>query len=140
MHYHRIKTILAKQLEETEIVETLEGEITCRAGDYLCVGSLGDVWAQREAPLQKKYIPAPVKMKNSEGWQKFLPNPDDTGVMAASIDQAFAIEHPRWGRLEGEAGDYILKRYEDRDAEFPEEVWIVNQDIFEVSYIRTEDL
>lgn len=133
-HYKKTKPLWAKKLEEDVVVDTLEGELKYSKGDYLCKGPTGDIWGQKEESLFKKYDPDPKTNADKDGWQKFLPKPDASGVMAAQIDHEFSIEHPSWGTFHGNAGDYLVKSYEDKDTEFPEDVWIVQKGIFEGTY------
>jgi hypothetical protein len=133
-HYKKTKPVWAKKLDVDETVDTLEGPVTYRAGDYLCKGPSGDIWGQQKATLFKKYDPAPENKSDQEGWQKFLPKPDAAGVMAASVDRDFSVRHPVWGTFKGHAGDYLVKSYEDKDKPYPEDIWIVKNDIFESTY------
>lgn len=133
-HYKKTKPIWAKKLDADKTVDTLEGPVTYRAGDYLCKGPSGDVWGQEEVALFKKYDPAPNTKADREGWLKLIPKTDAAGVMAAAVDHDFSVRHPVWGTFNGRAGDYLVKSYEDKDTPYPEEIWIVKKDIFESTY------
>ncbi len=133
-HYKKNKPVWAKKLDVDETVDTLEGPVTYRAGDYLCKGPSGDIWGQEEAALFKKYDPAHDSTADPEGWQKFTPKPDAAGVMAAAVDRDFSVGHPVWGTFKGHAGDYLVKSYEDKETHYPEDIWIVKKDIFESTY------
>jgi hypothetical protein len=136
LHYKKTKPVLAKELKASETIETHEGEITYNAGDYLCKGPSGDIWGQKADSLFKKYGPARGSKPDKDGWQEFLPKPEASGVMAAQIDHDFSVEHPSWGTFYGKAGGYLVKSYEDKDTEFPEDIWIVKKEIFESTYER----
>jgi len=131
-HYKKTKPLWAKKLKEDISVNTLEGKIESHVGDYLCKGPTGDIWPQKEGSLFKKYDS--TDETNSEGWQKFTPKPDASGVMAAQIDHKFSIKHSTWGTFKGNAGDYLVKNYDDKDIEFPADLWIVKKEIFEATY------
>jgi hypothetical protein len=133
-HYKKTKPLCAKKLKEDTTVKTLEGNLNYNKGDYLCKGPSCDIWGQKEDSLFKKYDPDPKAKPDKDGWQKFLPKPDASGVMAAQIDHEFSIEHPDWGTFHGNAGDYFVKSYENKDTEFPEDVWIVKKEIFTFTY------
>ena len=53
--------------------------------------------------------------------------------MATQIQHAFKVE-ASWGTLSGKAGDYLLKKFEAKDTEFPEDVWIVDRKLFAATY------
>ncbi|MCF7859118.1 MAG: PGDYG domain-containing protein [Candidatus Cloacimonetes bacterium] len=133
-HYKKTNPMWAKKLEEAITIQTLEGELTYNKGDYLCKGQSGDIWGQKEESLFKKYEPDPKSKPDKEGWQKFVPKPDASGVMAAQIDHEFTIDHPDWGIFQGNPGDYLVKSFEDKDTEFQEDVWIVKKEIFDTAY------
>ncbi|MCD4734503.1 MAG: PGDYG domain-containing protein [Bacteroidales bacterium] len=133
-HYKKTKPMWAKKLDQPETVETLEGPITYQEGDYLCKGHSKDIWGQKAESLIKKYDPVPDSKPDLEGWEQYTPKPDTKGVMAASIDFDFSIEHPSWGTFNGNAGDYLVKNFEDKDIEYPEDIWIVKKEIFESTY------
>jgi hypothetical protein len=135
-HYKKIKPVWVKKLDNEETVHTNEGPISYRAGDYLCKGPAGDVWGQQTATLFAKYEPAPEHHSDPEGWQKFLPKPDDAGVMATPVDSDFAVKHPVWGIFKGCRGDYLVKNREDEENPFPDDIWVVKKEIFESTYKR----
>jgi len=134
LHYKKTKPLWARELKTSETVGTLEGKITYNAGDFLCKGPSEDMWGQKAESLYKKYVQAPDSKPDEEGWQKFLSKADAVGVMAVSIDHDFAVEHQVWGTFHGKAGSYLVKSYDYKDTEFPEDMWIVNQKIFESTY------
>ena len=138
-HYKKTKSILAKKLSAEVQVNTMEGRIACRAGDYLCRGPSGEHWCQKESALLKKYNRIPDADPDAEGWLEFRPKPDAQGVMAVSMDKDFHVEHPDWGTFNGKAGDFLVKSYEDRDVDFPGDIWIVDRAIFEATYEKVED-
>ncbi len=137
-HYKKTKPLWAKKLKKAEIVKTLEGELKYNKGDYLCKGQSGDILGQKEESLFNKYDPDLSSKPDKDGWQKYLPKPDASGVMAAQVDHEFSFKHLSWGTFCGNAGDYLVKSYDDKDTEFPEDVWIVKKDIFNATYEKYE--
>ena len=137
-HYKRTQSVWAKEVKFPRVVETLEGSIRCEKGDYLCKGSIEELWPQSEESLKSKYIPAPDSKPDAQGFREYIPRSDNPGVLAAAMDHDFLVAHPRWGTLHGKAGDYLVKRYEDKDVEFPEEVWIVARKVLESAYAKDE--
>ena len=55
--------------------------------------------------------------------------------MAAQVPHSFQVQ-TKWGLLTGKEGDFLVKNYEDRDNDAPEDVWIVDQTLFEATYVR----
>jgi hypothetical protein len=135
-HARKTRPIWARRLEQAERVTTLEGEEDVPAGTYLCRGEAGDLWPQTAERLEAKYLA--TDEVSADGWRKHLPHPDNTGVMAAGIDGAFAVT-AQWGKLTGKPGDYLVKNYDDRDAPYPDDVWIVDASLFEATYERVEN-
>jgi len=137
-HARKTRPIWARQLEASATIETLEGTEQVAAGDFLCRGEAGDLWAQTEANLLKRYRPVPDSPPSVEGWRKYEPLPDAAGVLAIAIDHRFVVE-ATWGTLHGKAGDYLVKNYGDRDVPFPEDLWIVDRTLFDQTYARVHD-
>jgi hypothetical protein len=130
-HAKKTRPIWAKRIEQDQMVQTLEGVETVKAGHMLCRGEAGDIWPQTAEQLAKRY--SPTEEMDAEGWRKHLPHPDAQGVMAIQIGHPFSVV-ASWGRLEGKAGDYLLKNYQDRDTDYPDDVWIVDQKLFAQTY------
>ena len=53
--------------------------------------------------------------------------------MAAQVQHAFTV-HAKWGVLSAKSGDYIVKNFIDRDVAYPDDVWIVDQKLFQATY------
>ena len=136
----KTKPLWARRLDEVQTVASLEGRLEAKAGDYLCKGAGGEHWVQAEGTLRAKYAETGQISTDSDGlaWQEYAPRPEGSGVMAAQIDRPFEV-HSTWGILAGKAGDYLLKRWEDRDNDFPTDVWTVDRAVFESTYERSVD-
>jgi hypothetical protein len=132
-HAKKTRPIWVRLLEQEETVKTLEGEEQVPAGNYLCRGEAGDIWPQKEERLTAKYNL--TDDTDEHGWRKCLPKPDAAGVMAAQVPHAFQVQ-AKWGQLSGKPGDFIVKNYEDRDTDHPEDVWVVDQGLFQATYER----
>lgn len=135
-HARKTRPIWAKRLDQPQQVQTIEGLEMVPAGTFLCRGEAGDIWPQSLDRLADKYQAAGET--DSDGWQKYVPRPDNQGVMAAQIPYAFTV-HTTWGELRGKPGDYLIKNYEDRDAPHPSDVWIVDQKLFAATYERVNE-
>jgi len=133
--YAKTRPLKAKLLTEAQSVHTLEGILTYNAGDYLCKGEAGDIWGQTAESLHRKYIVDVSELPDSEGWQKYLPNPESSKVMAAEIEHDFQVEHQDYGTMTGESGDFLVKSYADKDLEYPTDIWIVKHQIFLEIYL-----
>jgi len=123
--------IWAKQLAATQIVSTLEGELEVAVGSFLCRGEAGDVWPQSPGSIEERYDA--TDEVDSEGWRKYIPRTDAQGVMAIQILHPFEV-YVESGKLTGKAGDYLVKRHQDRDVAYPEDVWVVDQTLFRRTY------
>lgn len=135
-HAKKTRPIWVRRLEQEETIETLEGTEQVPAGTYLCRGEAGDLWPQTEERLTAKYIMRDEA--DAEGWRRCEPKPDAAGVMAAQVPHAFQVE-AQWGLLNGKAGDFVVKNYEDRDNAHPSDVWIVDQKLFQATYERVTE-
>jgi len=132
-HARKTRPIWGRKLSSPETVTTLEGIEQVDAGEYLCRGEAGDIWPQSEKDLLRRYVPASDPA--SDGWQKYVPNPDAKGVMAIQMERPFEVI-ASWGALQGKAGDFLLKNFEDRDNLEPVDLWIVDQQLFGETYER----
>ena len=145
------------------MVDSLEAKSqSYAAGDFVCCGESLEVWPQAAEDLKKKYEiqdefrdvdsfksesgydssklkqfveGESFKTSDNRKWQKCTPRADNDGVMACQISESFQVE-ASWGKLEGKPQDYLLKNYSDKDTEFPSDVWIVDQKLFESTYQR----
>jgi hypothetical protein len=135
-HAKKTRPIWARRLEQPERVQTLEGEEDVPAGNFLCRGEAGDIWPQSAERLEAKYVATDEVA--DDGWRKYVPHADNTGVLAARIDHPFAVT-AKWGELTGKPGDYLVKNYDDRDAPYPDDVWIVDAELFQATYERVEE-
>ena len=113
------------------MLETLEGTEHVQQGDFICRGESGDEWPQSGDDLARKY--RPTESIDQNGWRKYEPKAGVQGVMAVQVEHAFEVE-AKWGRLRGKPGDFILKNYEDRDTDYPDDLWIVDQQLFNSTY------
>lgn len=125
--------IWAKEITTQQIIQTIEGAVEAQSGDYLCRGSANELWPQASKTLHSRY--QSTDEVDDDGWQKFVLCETGAGVMAAQVQHPFQVI-ASWGKLSGKAGDYVVKNYADRTAHYPEDVWIVDQSIFEATYSR----
>jgi len=129
-HARKSRPIWVREIAQDQVIETLEGTEHVPAGNMLCRGEAGDLWPQTRERLHQKYSPT---REYRDVWQKFVPHPDNQGVLAACIEHPFSVT-AAWGILHGKAGDYLLKNYQDRDLPYPDDVWIVDQSLFRSTY------
>ena len=130
-HAKKTRPLWAKTVEQDQTVQTLEGQVSVTAGALLCRGFGGELWPQKPAEVEKKYVP--TDEVDADGWRKYVPRPDAAGVMAAQVNHAFSVSAP-WGQLSGKAGDFVIKNIRDRDVAYPDDVWIVDQTLFQQTY------
>lgn len=57
VEYRKEATIHAVQMDETFEVETEEGLMTGKPGDWLAVGPLGEAWPIGDEFFQRTYVP-----------------------------------------------------------------------------------
>jgi hypothetical protein len=132
--YRKIKPLWAKLLSHPETITTNEGKLQFKPGDYICRGEAGDVWGQKAETLHNKYVIDESTPPDPDGWQKYLPDPETGKVLAAEIGHSFQVSHPDYGTMSGEAGDFLVKSFADRDVDLPEDIWIVGSQIFLETY------
>jgi hypothetical protein len=130
-HARKTRPIWARELTADQEVQTLEGLVQAKAGDFLCRGEAGELWPQRAASLTSKYTA--TDQVDADGWRQYTPRPDAEGVMAAQVPHPFTVQ-AKWGPLTGKPGDYVLKNFRDREVANPEDVWLVDQALFRATY------
>ena len=54
--YKKVATVMAKQMDEDFEVETLEGTMKGKAGDYLCQGPAGEEWPIKKGIFEATYV------------------------------------------------------------------------------------
>lgn len=139
----RIPSVLKGKL----FLETLEGQQMLDAGKMLCTGiGMGDPWQQPMDKILNKYD----LIGEDGGWLVFKPKPSNV----VEVCRPFYHGDSEWDRnrdwkclLEvegkngqkyadgkcrfyGHEGDYVCRSIDD-----PSDVWIVNEKLFEASYI-----
>jgi len=135
-HARKTRPIWARKVEREQTVATLEGTERVAAGDFLCRGEAGDVWPQSAEGLEARYV-ATAEV-DADGWRRYEPRADAPGVCAAQVNHPFSVQSDR-GRLAGKAGDYVVKDYRDKDVDYPQDVWIVDQELFRATYQAVDD-
>lgn len=128
----KTRPIAARLLEADHRVETLEGPVLAKAGDFLCRGAGGELWPQSRASLERRYLPGGSL---ADGWREYCPRPEGNQVLAASVPQAFEVTSRR-GILRGKAGDYVLKKAGESAVPGANDLWIVDRSLFEATYER----
>jgi hypothetical protein len=121
-----------------------------REGYWLCVGVAGEPWFQAPEKVLAKYDLEREEVKHfdfdarSQTYQVYRPKPDvqlwaaqvvDPSVEGFYIKPNYDPERP----LYSPAGGYVVKEHVDdpyRDA--PDDVWLVQQGLFESTYEEAE--
>jgi hypothetical protein len=131
----KIVPVWARLVVTPETVVSREGELQAKPGDWVCRGVAGEYWVQAESTLRAKYGETGQVSRDGQGleWAEFSPLPESSGVMAAQVGHEFVV-HSGWGVLSGKPGDYLLKKLSERDIEFPADVWVVDQALFQSTY------
>jgi hypothetical protein len=135
-HAKKVRPIAARKLEHDETIQTLEGPVEAKAGAYLCRGEAREPWPQSAKSLHERYLE--TDNVDAEGWQIFVPRPDAERILAAKVDHSFTVQ-ATWGPLAGKKGDYVLKKFVDRDVPDPIDVWIVDATMFQATYVAIGD-
>ncbi len=130
-HARKTRPIWARELDADQTVQTIEGPMNARAGDFLCRGEAGDIWPQKAKTLNERYVR--TETVTAEGWRQYQPRPDAEGVMAFQVNHPFNVV-TTWGQQTGKPGDFLLKNHRDRDVAEPVDVWIVDQRLFRATY------
>lgn len=120
------RSLWARRASQVEEVVSLEGKHTAKPGDYVCRGIAGEFWPQSEKSLLGGYTA--TGQVDGEGFERYDPRPNGPLVEAMQMENSFFVI-ASWGRLDGESGDYVVRRQTE-----PTDVWIVNRSIFENSY------
>lgn len=55
--YRKAAIVKAKQVAEDSVVETVNGPVPIKAGDYLCVSPFGDEWPCQRDLFEASYVP-----------------------------------------------------------------------------------
>jgi hypothetical protein len=127
----KTRSIRARCAVTAEMLQTLEGPVHVHAGEYVCRGEQGELWAQSEEALHRRY--AATGEFDSGGWREYRPLPDSGGVLAIRLDRPFSVVLDR-GVLRGKAGDYLLQDFAEVAGQDPRDLWIVDASIFAATY------
>ena len=111
--------------ERGGVIETLEGPVRFRVGEYLCIGSANEEWPQKAERIQTLY--SLVGASDTPGFDVYKP----VGAIrtAMQMSETFSIQLKRGDTLTGKPGDYLLIAENGK-------AWPVARSIFEQSYER----
>jgi len=149
-HARKTKPIWARPITREEIgkdFQTADRAVeTAREGAWLCVGVAGEPWFQSEAKIDAKYDRAEAVTKtfsfDDEPHEYFVYNPKgDVRNWVAQVQgneiAGFSI-HPGYDpktELHSAAGGYVVKGdVADPYADDPDDVWLVQQALFDSTY------
>jgi len=149
-HARKTKPIWARPITMEEIgkeFQTADRAIeTAREGAWLCVGVAGEPWFQSEAKINAKYDRAESVTKtfdfDDEPHEYYVYNPKENvrnwvaQVEAPEIG-GFSIRpgYDRNTELHSPAGGYVVKGdVDDPYADDPDDVWLVQQSLFDSTY------
>ena len=140
----KTKEMFARKLEKDVIINSIEGELNAKSGQYLCRGFGGEFWVQKETNVFKKYddkgkFPETIKVKYADGeimaysdFHLFKRKPD-RAVLVCQVPNNFTV-NASWGVLNGKKKDFLIKPFEDGLDPNPQDVWLVDKDLFEATY------
>ena len=131
MRASKTGSVRARCAVTAELLQTLEGPVQVFAGEYICRGERGELWAQSAEALQRRYVA--VGEYDSGGWREFRPLPGGAGVLAIRLERPFQVELSR-GVLRGKAGDFLVQECSADESVFPRDLWVVDADIFAATY------
>ena len=117
-----------------------------QAGYWLCVGVAGEPWFQKRERIEAKYTPGETVARQfafdaeTQAYQVFEPTGDvrnwaaqvqGEGIEGFFIRPNYDLEHP----LYSPAGGYVVTDHvSDPYQERPDDVWLVQQSLFESTY------
>jgi hypothetical protein len=126
--YRKVGITRARLLTEQDVAEmggvlqTLEGVVNIRAGDYLAVGVVGEQWRISATTFERSK--RAVSEPDAEGFTQY----ETVGtVRAAQIHEPFEVKLAQGDILSGKPGDYLVRSASGN-------AWIVDRAIFEQSY------
>lgn len=136
---HSTAVISDLSLLDKLLVQTIEGEIQMRVA-MICIGAAGEAWQQSSVKLLEKYT---IEEVTIDGWLICVPKPGAAPISCVQIirsdfvgDQFYIVG--LWGKTladgtsnaqVGKVGDYVCRSATDQN-----DVWIVEQSIFENTY------
>lgn len=135
------KEIFARKLEKDVVINTLEGALGAKKGNYVCISADGEVWPDTEEKLFKNFdklapLKRSLKIKYANGTEAsyndffvFKPKPTKEKLFVQMLN-SFTV-HASWGILSGKKGDYLCKWFDEALDPDPKDVWIVDKNVFE---------
>ncbi len=136
----KTKGIIARELERDYIINSMEGKLKAKKGQFLCRGiKTNDYWVQERNSLEKKYNYSGDFLERVfygdeiyEDFKIYTPK-EDCIVIAVQINIFFEVQ-ASWGKLKGKKYDYLLMPIEDAFNPNPSDIWIVDKKLFESTY------
>lgn len=151
---HKTKAIWARPVAPEEVGKEFQtadhGMVRAHAGYWLCAGSAGEPWFQSKDKIDSKYEYVDDEERRytfddvPRRYQLFTPRSDVSNWAAQVKDpevDGFFIQpnYPTDGPLYSPAGGYVVK--DDADDPYsgnPNDVWLVQQALFESTYELTQ--
>ncbi|HWE35925.1 MAG TPA: hypothetical protein VG406_05075 [Isosphaeraceae bacterium] len=146
----KVKPIWARPVEPGEVGQEFQTadhvKEVAREGAWLCVGVAGEPWFQAKKKIEEKYEPANVEdkrfdfddqtrryriytpKKSARNWAAQVRGP---GIAGFSIRPGYDPSRP----LDSPAGGYVVRPdASDPYGAAPDDVWLVQQPLFESTY------
>lgn len=103
----KVKGMIARKLDHDCVVNSIEGPLNAKAGQFVCRGiDTNDWWVQKEDAVNKKYHykgtwPKPVVFNGIQftDYSIYMPKPD-RAVLCCRMHHEFIV-HASWGTLRG---------------------------------------
>lgn len=146
----KTKPILARPVEPEDVGRSIQtadrATERAQAGAWLCVGSANEPWFQSKEKLDAKYQQTGEARRRfrfddrEHTYRVFTPRSEARNWAAqvtASGVEGFYIQpnYPTDGPLYSPVGGYVVKDHSaDPYAGNPNDVWLVQQDLFESTY------
>jgi hypothetical protein len=151
----KTKPIWARPVQADEVGKEYQtadrAKETAREGYWLCVGVAGEPWFQKLEKIEAKYDRGPDETKQfsfdsqphmyhvyqpKPGTRNWAAQVQGPGIAGFSVRPNYDVEHP----LYSSAGGYLVKDHiPDPYHDHPNDVWLVQQPLFESTYELVAD-
>jgi len=118
--YRKVGTVLVEFASADCVIQTLEGEVNCAAGDAILTGVQGERWPVARAHFDEMYEPAGEFVHGCNGQYR---KKSSAYTLAKKMDAPFIVRVGQGDVIHGESGDWLTQYADGQQGVVADEIF-----------------